>query len=39
MVIVDFLMRFLSVMYVLMHICYVEIDYKSEKNNKEKSSV
>lgn len=31
MVTVDFLMRFLSVMYVLMHICDVEIDYKSEK--------
>lgn len=39
MVTVDFLIRFLSVMYVLIHTCDVEIDYKSEKNNKEKSSV
>lgn len=31
---VDFIMRLLSIIYVLMHICDVEIDYKSEKITK-----
>lgn len=37
MVTVDFLMRLLSVIYVLMHICDVEIDYKSEKITKKRA--
>lgn len=34
MVIVDFIIRLLSIIYVLMHICDVEIDYKSRKITK-----
>lgn len=34
MVTVDFLMRLLSVIYVLMHICDIEIDYKKDRITK-----
>lgn len=34
MVTVDFIMRLLSIIYVLMHMCDVEIDYKSRKITK-----
>ena len=34
MVTVDFMMRLISIIYVLMHICDVEIDYKKNKITK-----
>ena len=34
MVTVDFIMRLLSIIYVLMHICDVEIDYKKDRITK-----
>lgn len=34
MVTVDFIIRLLSIIYVLMHICDVEIDYKLERITK-----
>ena len=34
MVTADFLMRLLSIIYVLMHICDVEIDYKKDRITK-----
>ena len=34
MVTIDFLMKLLSIIYVLMHICDVEIDYKKDRITK-----
>lgn len=34
MVTIDFIARLISILYILMHICDVEIDYKSRKITK-----